>query len=136
MNNYQEALNRIVENSCPKKTNCKECEISKSFNCQMKNEVDKLQELIDSKISMNQLIKKVYLIKHMLGIDNTIFKKNQVKHKCYRNYFCGYDEICEELVKEMLVQKREDKNDKTYYYVTKKGLEFIGNLLDMVITYE
>lgn len=44
---YQEALNKIVENSCPKRINCQSCEISSSCNSLMKDEIDILQELID-----------------------------------------------------------------------------------------
>lgn len=47
MNKYQEALDKIVENSCPQKTNCRVCKIKKSCNASAKECVDKLQELVD-----------------------------------------------------------------------------------------
>lgn len=48
MNKYQEALNNLVKESCPKKTFCKECGFEKTCNCDAKQDINTLQELIDN----------------------------------------------------------------------------------------
>ncbi|WP_286154380.1 hypothetical protein [Thomasclavelia cocleata] len=44
---YQKALDNLVNNSCPKKVSCTECEININCNCIAKEYVDTLQELVD-----------------------------------------------------------------------------------------
>lgn len=55
MNKAQEALDRIVENSCPKRTNCKSCDISYRCNALMKDEVDKIQHSIDCQLTVEEI---------------------------------------------------------------------------------
>ena len=47
MNKYQEALDNLVKNSCPKRKSCKECETNAICNSIAKGNIDTLQELID-----------------------------------------------------------------------------------------
>lgn len=51
----QEALNKIVEHSCPKRTNCKSCEISNRCNALMKDEVDKIQRANDCQLTVEEI---------------------------------------------------------------------------------
>lgn len=47
MNNYQKALNNLVKVSCSKHTFCKECDFEKVCNCDAKQDINTLQELVD-----------------------------------------------------------------------------------------
>lgn len=47
MNKYQDALNSLVRISCPKKTSCIECNFENKCNCEAKEYINLLQELVD-----------------------------------------------------------------------------------------
>ena len=73
MSKYQESLNFIVENSCPQKTNCKECIMEKSCNALVKPHLENLQELVDKatpkKVNNeeNHYVFETYELSHVSG---------------------------------------------------------------------
>lgn len=48
MNKYQEALNNLIKNSCPKRTYCEKCYFENVCNCDAKQNINVLQELTDN----------------------------------------------------------------------------------------
>nr|DAU24008.1 MAG TPA: fibrinogen [Caudoviricetes sp.] len=57
MNKYQEALNNLVKVSCPKQTFCKKCDFEKVCNCDAKQDINTLQELVDKATPKKPLVK-------------------------------------------------------------------------------
>lgn len=75
MSKYQKALNKVVENSCPRKTNCQSCEISSRCNCLMKDEIDLLQELVDKNNTKKSIELECDDINYDKSLDN-LYKLN------------------------------------------------------------
>ncbi len=83
---------------------------------------------------MERVKKKINYMKHALGIDCRDFRKGQMKHKCYRNYFAIYDdEIWNELVSDGYASKIKNCD---CYYVSQKGLEYLSEILDIQLELE
>lgn len=62
MNNYQKALNKIVQSSCPNchdENGCLNCNIKHTCNALAKDWVNKLQKLIDKATPKKTIIKNV-----------------------------------------------------------------------------
>ena len=58
MNEYQKALNKIVNSSCPNCTDdngCSSCDIQKICNCHAKSWVNTLQKLVDKENPMKPI---------------------------------------------------------------------------------
>lgn len=52
----QEALNNLIQESCPKRVSCDECKINYRCNCEAKGYIDILQKLIDHSTSKKPIL--------------------------------------------------------------------------------
>lgn len=59
MDEYQEALDNLIKVSCPKKVCCNECDINKMCNCDAKEYINTLQELVDKSTPKKIIIKDI-----------------------------------------------------------------------------
>ncbi len=82
-------------------------------------------------------LKYIDLAKHCIGLD---YKKPYIRHekqfyKPYRNYFCTFpdDKLWNELEKQGYAKHSKENNGCVDFYLTRKGLDWFGNILDCKI---
>ena len=93
---------------------------------------------------MNQVLETltihhIDLMKHALGLDQTKSKPKRGKYTAYRNYYCNNGKNCDwETLVECGLATSRDGNPEIYpssvfYYVSEKGMKFLGNVLGFKI---
>lgn len=90
MNKYQEALNNLVKESCPKKTFCKECGFEKTCNCDAKQDINTLQELI------YRATPKEPMERHYENEGEQPYIKTTCPNGCHITLSKKYDKFCPE----------------------------------------
>lgn len=82
-------------------------------------------------------LKYIDLAKHCIGLD---YKKPYIRHekqfyKPYRNYYCTYpnDEVWLNLEKQGYAKHSSEHNGCVDFYLTRKGLDWLGDILNCKI---
>lgn len=77
---------------------------------------------------MDISLEQIKLMKHAIGFTSKKIKRG--KYVAWRNYFCSYGESrdWEQLV-ELGFAEKNQREKAIYYFVTKKGMDYIGEIM-------
>ena len=77
---------------------------------------------------MNISLEQINLMKHAIGFTSKKIKRG--KYIVWRNYFCSYGKSrdWEQLV-ELGFAKKNQREEAIYYFVTEKGMDYIGKIV-------
>ncbi len=88
-------------------------------------------------VHMNEIpvtLEQMNLMKHSIGFEQNKVKRG--KYEAYRNYFCAGQKPMDEF-EELIIHGwavKDIRQEQTYYFITKTGIEFLEKATGVKIT--